>query len=100
MTEIYEGVRKEIAKSLNEFRWELQKPGALINADTLVVLQGAFIDQILAIKNLEVIDEDAEMPDSPYAEAADKGNSVAIEYTRGYYCAHQDMEGWRKVVKK
>ena len=42
-----EAIREGIINNLNEFRQELQKPGAIINIDTLVILQSAFADKIL-----------------------------------------------------
>ena len=63
MTE-QEGIREGILKRLNEFRWELQKPNALINLDTLTALQGAFADQILKDEDSQgvVIKVDRELP--------------------------------------
>ena len=38
--------REKVIKILNEFRQELQKPGAVINVDTVITLQGSFTDQL------------------------------------------------------
>ena len=39
--------RERVIRILNEFRREIQKPGAVINVETIVMCQSAFADQIL-----------------------------------------------------
>ncbi len=41
-------VREKIVKLLNELRWELSKPNAVITIDTLAISQRAYADQILS----------------------------------------------------
>lgn len=61
-------IREGIIKSLNEFRWELQKPNALINVDTLVVLQGAFADEILQYLHSQGVVKRVKCPDCEWSQ--------------------------------
>ena len=74
-------------EALNEFRMELQKPNALINADTLVACQGAFADRLLSLIEPKVLSDEEilkiyrtwdtlDCPDRKTAEA------VAVERLR------------------
>ena len=83
-----EEIREGIIKRLNEFRWELQKPNALISVGTLIILQGAFADQILKDEDSQgvVIKVEREKPhnaimysnDGEY-QAYDDGRNIILE---------------------
>ena len=81
-----EKIREGIIKSLNEFRQELQKPSALINVDTLVMLQGAFADKIMADESKQGVVKkvDRELPEIPPCQAGHSRQEA-------YKDAQQDM---------
>jgi hypothetical protein len=89
MTDTEKRVREQIAKTLNEFRWECQSDrGKNATIEFLVVFNQAWINQILSIPGLAIRSDDQSLPNT-----IDILNQSPEEI-------HRDMlkAGFRKVV--